>query len=81
MSELFSVVQFFSDDTHEYVRRGVEAKEAIETAHHYCASIGAKLGTTTLVIITDGGDDTVFEWQFGKGVTFPPEHAGWVPRP
>lgn len=80
MSELYSVVQFFRDDTHEYVRRGLEAKEAVETASHYCSSVGAKLGTTTRVIITDGGDDTVFEWQFGKGVTFPPEAAGKVPR-
>lgn len=78
MTDLFSVVQFFEDDTHEYVRRGVEAKEAVETARHYCSSIGARLGTTMRVIITDGGDDTV-EWQFGRGVTFPPEAVGKQP--
>ena len=81
MSDLFSVVQFFDDDTHEYVRRRVDAQHAVETARHYCSSIGAKIGTTKRVIITDDGDDTVFEWQFGRGVTFPPEAAGKVPKP
>jgi hypothetical protein len=66
----FSVCQFFADGSHEYVRRNVDAKEAVETAHHYCTSVGAQIGTTQRVIITDGGDCTNFEWQFGKGVTF-----------
>ncbi len=81
MSDLFSVVQFFDDDTHEYVRRRVDAQHAVTAARHYCSSIGARIGTTKRVIITDNGDDTVFEWQFGKGVTFPPEAAGNVPKP
>jgi hypothetical protein len=80
-ADLFSVVQFFEDETYEYVRRNVPAQEAVEAARHYCSSIGAQLGTTARVIITDSGDDTVFEWQYGKGVTFPPEAAGKVPRP
>lgn len=67
----FSVCQFFEDETHEYVRRFVGAREAVEAAKHYTSSVGAQVGTTRRVIIPDGGDDTVFEWQFGKGVTFP----------
>lgn len=66
----FNVVQFFEDGSFEYVRRNVSATDAVNAAHHYCNSVGAKIGTTTRVIITDGGDCTNFEWIFGKGVTF-----------
>lgn len=71
MNELFSVVQFFPDGQYEYVRSRVEAEEAVKAAQHYCTSVGARMGTTRRVIITDGGDCTVFEWVFGKGVVFP----------
>lgn len=66
----FSVCQFFASGESEYVRRNVDAKTAVEAAHHYCTSVGAQIGTTTRVIITDSGDCTNFEWIFGKGVTF-----------
>ena len=66
----FSVCQFFEDGSYEYVRRNVDPKTAVEAAHHYCHSVGAQIGTTVRVIITDGGDCCNFEWQFGKGVTF-----------
>jgi hypothetical protein len=69
-TEEFSVCQFFEDGSYEYVRRGVDARTAVEVAHHYCNSVGAQIGTTRRVIITDSGDCTNFEWQFGKGVTF-----------
>ncbi len=72
----FSVCQFFEDDSYEYVRRFVSAEEAVEAAKHYTSSVGARLGMTRRVIITDGGDQTNFEWQFGKGITFPPEAVG-----
>ena len=71
----FSVFQFFPDDTYERVREFVDAKEAVDAAHHYCNSVGAKLGTTKRVIITDSGDFTCFEWIYGKGVVFPPQPA------
>ena len=70
--ELFSVYQEFVDGSHECVRRLVPAQEAVEAAHHYSHSVGAKLGTTRRVIITDILDYTNFEWKFGEGVTFPP---------
>lgn len=66
----FSVVQFFEDDTYEHVRQHVSAEEAVEAAHHYCNSVGAKLGFTKRVIITDGGDCVNFEWKHGEGVTY-----------
>ena len=72
MMDEFSVCQFFVDGSYEYVNRFVSAEDAVSTARHYCTSVGAKLGTTNRVIITDGGDCTVFEWEYGKGVIFPP---------
>lgn len=68
--ELFNVVQFFADGSYEYVRERVGGEEAVKAAYHYCNSVGAKIGTTRRVIITDAGDCTNFEWQFGKSVTF-----------
>ena len=66
----FSVVQFFEDDSYEYVRTGVGAEEAVKAAHHYCHSVGATLGFTKRVIITDSDDYIAFEWKHGEGVTF-----------
>lgn len=68
----FSVYQFFVDGSQERVREWVSAEEAVKAAHHYTSSIGAKLGFVERVVITDGGDCTVFEWVTGKGVIFPP---------
>ena len=76
----FSVYQFFPDDTWERVREGVSAKEAFMAALHYSSSVGAQIGTTRRVIITDGGDFTTFEWKSGEGITYPPEAAGRDPR-
>ncbi|MGH8258810.1 MAG: hypothetical protein ACREUG_03870, partial [Steroidobacteraceae bacterium] len=69
----FSVYQFFPDESYECVREGVRAEEAVQAAKHYCTSVGAKLGTTRRVIITDGGDSIVFEWKHGEGIVFPPQ--------
>lgn len=66
----FSVFQFFADGTLERVRESVDAEEAVKAAHHYCHSIGARLGTTRRVIITDADDFTNFEWKYGEGVMF-----------
>lgn len=66
----FSVVQFFEDESYETVREHVSAEEAVDAAHHYCNSVGAKLGFTKRVIITDGGDCVNFEWKHGEGVVF-----------
>jgi len=76
MRDEFSVAQFFIDGSYEYVRRFVGAEEAVRAARHYTTSVAAKLGVVTRVIITDGGDFTNFEWNFGEGVTYPPEMRG-----
>jgi hypothetical protein len=75
MTNEFSVYQFFNNDTYERVREFVSAGEAVIAFTHYSTSVGARMGMTVRVIITDGGDSTVAEWKFGEGVTYPPE---WV---
>jgi hypothetical protein len=72
----FSVYQFFLDESCERVASFVDPRTAVDTACRLTRSVGAKMGTTARVIITDGGDFTCFEWQAGKGVTYPPECAG-----
>ena len=69
--ERFSVCQFFPDDTYEYVRKNVPLDEATKAFKHYTSSVGAKMGMTNRVIITDEGDCTVLEWINGKGIVFP----------
>ena len=69
--DVFSVWQFFADGTQEHVLERVEAERAVPCAHRLTQSIGAQIGTTVRVIITDPGDDTVFEWQREAGVVFP----------
>ena len=75
----FSVCQFFADGYHEYVCRYVGAEEAVNVAKRYTESVGARIGTTVRVIITDGGDFTVFEWKAGEGVTYPPRTSAASP--
>jgi hypothetical protein len=71
----FSVCQFFADGTYEYIIRNVNAQTAVETAKRFTESVGARIGNTKRVIITDSGDFTCFEWEFGKGVIFPPRET------
>jgi hypothetical protein len=72
----YSVVQFFEDDSNETVRSRVGAHEAAEAVRHYCNSVGARLGFTKRVIITDLEDIITFEWKHGEGIVFPPELKG-----
>lgn len=66
----FSVYQEFEDGMQECVRTRVDAESAVMAAKHYTESVGAQIGTTKRVFITDGGDYTYFEWKHGKGITF-----------
>lgn len=71
----YSVCQFFLDGSCEYVRRYVGAEEAVLMAKHYTTSVGASIGTTVRVIVTDGGDCINLEWKYGEGIVFPPRDA------
>jgi hypothetical protein len=74
MTGEFSVYQFFKDQSYEAVLRFVDGKTAVEQARSLSLSVGGRIGTTDRIIITDGGDSTVFEWKFRVGVTYPPQH-------
>jgi hypothetical protein len=69
--ETFNVCQFFPSGQYEYVRRRVSAEEAFEAFTHYITCVGARIGTTVRVIITDGGDSICAEWIRGIGLTYP----------
>lgn len=71
----FSVYQFFPDESYEPVLRFVDGETAVRMASRLTQTLGAKIGMTRRVIITDGGDHTCFEWTFGEGVTFPPPES------
>jgi len=69
----FSVYQFFPNEQYEKVRAFVSAEEAVTAAEHYTNNVASRMGLTQRVIITDGGDNIVFEWLQGKGIVFPPD--------
>jgi hypothetical protein len=69
----FSVVEFYDDGFHAYVERWLDAKSAVMLAKR-CTDRAMVTGHIAKVVITDGGDNTCFEWQYGKGVTFPGAH-------
>jgi hypothetical protein len=71
----FSVCQFFSDGSYEYVRRYVDADEAIKTFGHYTNNVATRAGITVRVIITDSGDCVNAEWRLNEGLVFPKEGA------
>lgn len=67
----YSVYQFFQNGDYENVREHVPLEDAMRAALHYSTSVGAKIGTTVRVIVTDTGDSCVYEWGYGKGLVFP----------
>lgn len=69
----FSVCQFFKDGTSDFEVRFVDHELAVNTFARLCTNVAARVGITRRVIITDGGSFVNMEWQFGQGVTFPPE--------
>lgn len=69
--EKFNVYQFFTDDSNEEVLTRVSAREAVDKAYSLATSVGARIGTTKRVIITDSGDFTAWDWIYGKGLIFP----------
>lgn len=72
-AEHFNVVQFFPDDTYDYIKRSVPLEEAMIVARDYIdpSRPANKLGVIVRLIITDAGDSTVFEYKRGAGITFP----------
>lgn len=72
MSEEFSVVLYFPTGDYLYERRNLDAETAVRLAKKCTQRPAAFAGLVPRIIITDGEDNTVFEWKHGEGVTFPP---------
>lgn len=70
-AERFSVYQWFVDGQYEAVSRFVPVDVALRQAAAICDGVNARVGNTTRVIITDGGDCIAWEWKHGEGVVFP----------
>jgi hypothetical protein len=68
MSAEFSVYVFFPEGHYFPVDRWIDAEMAMRVARRACDAPGP----ATRVIVTDGGDHTVFEWRRDEGVTWPP---------
>jgi hypothetical protein len=71
MTDEFSVWIFFPDGSHVDEVRWVDAETAVRLAKEITERPAAEIGLIERVIITDGGDNTCFEWKHGQGVTFP----------
>lgn len=67
----FSVYVFFPNDTYSRELSFVSAKAAVEHAKRLTETIGARIGTTQQVMITDGEDFCVFLWRYGEGLVHP----------
>lgn len=76
MRENFSVHQFFADDSHKWVGRGLSAERAMQLTRQCCTSDGARVGATIRVVLVDDGEAVCFEWKHREGITFPPELVG-----
>ena len=72
MGEQFAVQMFFADGTRRYVCRFVSAQEASRAFERCIHSVEARFGVAIRVVIADRDDCILREWQFGKGITFPP---------
>lgn len=71
----FSVYWFDADECSYPELRGVDAKTSVEFAKGLTERPAALMGIIQRIVITDGGDFTVFEWKNGEGVTYPPRKA------
>jgi hypothetical protein len=71
-TELFDVWLFYRSGYHQRLEEDLEAEEAVKAAKRFTESVGAKTGLLLEIRIVDGGDNCVFQWKRGEGVTFPP---------
>jgi hypothetical protein len=70
----FSVWIFFPDGSHVAELEWVDAETAVEKAKDVIFRPATRLGIIDRVIIVDGGDAIVFEFEAKKGITYPTKH-------
>ncbi len=68
----FSVYVFRPDGSYTRELSFVSSKRAVVWAKWLTEERAARNGEVAKIIITDGGDFTVFEWRFADGVVLPP---------
>lgn len=69
----FSVWLWFPDGTYMPEARYISAKDAVELSKRLTLRPAIATGIACQrITITDGGDNTNFEWTPKDGVTFPP---------
>ncbi len=68
----FSVWWDDPEGSHHNELRFVTPERAVEMALSLAHRPAAHIGIIQRVIITDGGDFTVFEWKHKQGIVFPP---------
>lgn len=66
--ELFTVWQVSSDDSYVKAAEGLPAQLAVDYAQWLTQTQEARSGEIQRIIITNEGNDAVFEWKFGEGV-------------
>jgi hypothetical protein len=79
--EQYSVWLFRDDGFHAPACRWVKLRAAMEIATHCARHANTRHEDFVRVIVTDGGDSTIFAWELGKGITWPEERRGWQLKP
>ena len=72
--ETFSVYYFSSEELgniQECEVKHVDFDTACKWFRHHTTNVTANMGFTRRVIMTDGGDCIVAEWEYGKGLIWP----------
>jgi hypothetical protein len=67
----YSVALWFPDGSYMYEARWLSAGAAVRLAKRCTERPAAAAGFIDKVMITDGGDNTVFLWEHNRGVVFP----------
>lgn len=71
----FSVYWWDPDGNYYKEREGLTSESAVDFAMGMTRRPAAQIGIVKKIMITDGGDCSVFEWEFGKGITHPTPQA------
>ncbi len=72
----FSVYTEIRDGACVCVRHCVSGREAVSASRHYRTSVAAQTGAMQRVYITGDAGRIIFEWTYGRGVTYPVLEAG-----
>jgi hypothetical protein len=75
----FSVYVFLPFDWHMPLVRFTSIEDALRVARRASEATIGPASRAERIIITDGGDFTVFEWKRNAGVVFPPPETRATP--